>query len=63
MDLFEQRGMNHAFWAWNPLWPPYSHNDDMNYLRGPDPDNHTDLATSDLIDVITKYWGRNTTRP
>jgi hypothetical protein len=63
MDLFEQRGMNHAFWAWNALWPPYSHIDGMNYLRGPDPDNHTDLATSDLIDVITEYWGRNTIRP
>jgi len=63
MDLFEQRGMNHAFWAWNPLWPPYSHIDGMNYLRGPDPDDHTDLATSDLIDVITTSWGRNTIRP
>jgi hypothetical protein len=63
MDLFEQRGMNHAFWAWNPLWLPYSHIDGMNYLRGPDPDDHTDLATSDLIDVIREYWGRNTIRP
>jgi len=63
MDLFEQRGMNHAFWAWNPLWPPYSHIDGMNYLRGPDPDNHTDLATNDLIEVITTYWGRNTIYP
>jgi endoglucanase len=63
MDLFEQRGMNHAFWAWNPLWPPYSHIDDMNYLRGPDPDDHTDLATSDLIDVITQTWGRNAIQP
>jgi hypothetical protein len=63
MDLFEQRGMNHAFWAWNPLWPPYSHIDGMNYLRGPDPDNHTDLAANDLTDVITTFWGRNTIRP
>jgi hypothetical protein len=63
MDLFEQRGMNHAFWAWSALWPPYSHIDGMNYLRGPDPDDHTDLTTSDLIDVIREYWGRNTIRP
>jgi hypothetical protein len=63
MDLFEQRGMDHAFWAWNPLWLPYSHVDDMNYLRGPDPDDHTDLATSDLIDVITQTWRRNAIRP
>jgi hypothetical protein len=63
MDLFEQRGMNHAFWAWNPLWPPYSHNDGMNYLRGPDPDNHTDLAANDILDVITQSWARNTIRP
>jgi hypothetical protein len=63
MDLFEQRGMNHAFWAWNPLWLPYSHVDGMNYLRGPDPEDHTDLATSDLIDVITQTWGRNAIQP
>jgi hypothetical protein len=35
----------------------------MNYLRGPDPDDHTDLATSDLIDVITQTWGRNAIHP
>ncbi len=63
MDLFEQRGMNHTFWAWNPLWPPYSHIDGMNYLRGPDPDNHTDLETNALLEVIRDNWSRNTIRP
>jgi len=22
MELFEQRGMNHALWVWDPAWPP-----------------------------------------
>jgi hypothetical protein len=63
MDLFEQRGMNHALWAFNPAWPPFAENDSFNFLHGPDPDNHADVASNDLIDVIREYWGRNTTRP
>jgi len=63
MDLFEARGMNHALWAFNPAWPPFAENDDFNFLHGPDPDNHADVASNDLIDVIREYWGRNTIRP
>ena len=64
MDLFEQRGMNHAFWAWNPSRPPHNvDNDAFDFLHGPGPDNHTNVATSDLIDVILDNWSRNTVRP
>lgn len=63
MALFEQRGMNHAFWVWNPLWLPYAHIDNMNYLRGPDPDNHTDLESNDVLEVIRANWSQNTVRP
>ena len=35
----------------------------FNFRHGPDPDNHTDVASSDLIEVIETYWNRNTLRP
>jgi hypothetical protein len=63
MDLFEAHGMNHALWAFNPAWPPFAENDSFNFLHGPDPDNHADVASNDLIDVIREYWGRNTIHP
>ncbi|MFB0535273.1 MAG: glycoside hydrolase family 5 protein [Anaerolineae bacterium] len=64
IELFEQRGMNHALWAWDPSWKPWTkENDAFNFRHGPDPDHHADVASSDLTDVIVKYWGRNTIRP
>jgi len=64
MDLFEQQGMNHALWSWDPSWAPWTEeNDAFNFRHGPDPDHHADVASSDLIDVISEYWRRNTIRP
>ena len=64
MDLFEQRGMNCALWSWDPAWKPWTEEvDAFNFRHGPDPDHHADVASSDLMDVIVKYWGRNTIRP
>jgi hypothetical protein len=64
MDLFEQRGLNHALWLWECSWPPIQDEiDAFNFRHGPDPDNHADVTSSDLIDAIIKYWGRNTIRP
>jgi len=64
MDLFEQRGMNHALWVWETSWESYAEEvDAFNFRHGPDPDNHADVASSDLMDVIVKYWGRNKIRP
>lgn len=64
MELFEERGMNHSLWAFNPSWPPLSmENDDFDFLHGPDPANHHDVETSDLIEVIEGNWARNTIRP
>jgi len=34
----------------------------LNYLYGPDPANASPVD-SDLLDVITSYWSRNTVRP
>ncbi len=63
MDLFEQRGMNHAFWVWDPHWRPWSENvSGMNYRFGPDPVNVTPFE-NDLLAVILEFWNRNTVRP
>jgi cysteinyl-tRNA synthetase len=55
--------MNHALWVCQPSWEPYTeeiHFFDFRY--GPDPDNVTEIP-NDLMDVITRYWSRNTIRP
>ncbi len=64
MTLFEQRDMNHALWVWDPAWEPWTQEvDDFNFRHGPDPNNHTDVASSDLMDVIVEHWGQNTIWP
>jgi hypothetical protein len=64
MALFEQRGMNHAFWVFNPAWTPFRQSvDEFNFQHGPDPNNHQDVAASALLDVILANWSQNTIRP
>jgi len=68
MDLFEQRGLNYALWLWEASWEPYAEAEDpdvdaFNFRHGPDPDHHTDVDSSDLIEVILEHWKQNTIRP
>jgi len=64
MELFEERGLNYALWAWDPLWEPWTEEvNAFNFRHGPDPNHHADVESSDLIDVIVGYWGRNKVRP
>jgi hypothetical protein len=64
IDLFEQRGMNHALWLWDPAWAPWTEDsDDFNIRHGPDPDHHADVASSALLEAIVERWQRNTIRP
>ncbi len=64
MDLFQERGINHALWVWDPAWPPWAQDvDAFNFRHGPDPDNHTEVESSELMDVILDHWGRNSLRP
>ncbi len=64
MALFEQRGMNHAFWVFNPAWMPFRQSvDEFNFEHGPDPTNHQDVDSSALLDVILANWSQNTIRP
>ncbi|MBN1679838.1 MAG: CIA30 family protein [Anaerolineae bacterium] len=62
MALFEARGMNNAFWTFNPSWEPFQGNDMFDFTHGPDPANHTTVE-NDLWDVILNYWQLNTVRP
>ncbi len=63
MDRFEERGLNYALWLWETSWEPCREEvNAFNFRFGPDPDNTTEVL-SDLMDVITAYWSRNTLRP
>ena len=62
MALFEELGINHALWKWASTWRPMTEEvNEFNFRFGPDPNNHTDTP-NDLMDVILKYWSRNTIR-
>ena len=62
--LFEERGLNYALWLWETSWEPYEAEvNGFNFRHGPDPNNHSDVESSDLMNVIAEYWGRNTLRP
>ena len=64
IDLFEQRGINHALWEWESLWAPLTEEvNAFNFRFGPDPTNRSDVESSDLIDTITRYWELNSLRP
>ena len=64
MSLFEERGLNYAFWEWPSTWEPFvSDVNAFNIHFGPDADNNLPVETSDLIEVIREYWGRNNRRP
>ena len=63
MTLFEELGLNHALWIWDPDWPPW--NEGVNFLNfrfGPDPENATDVD-NELQSVITDFWAHNAVRP
>ncbi len=64
MGLLERRGLNYALWVWDPSWRPWAEEvDAFNFRHGPDPGHHADVPSSDLMNVILKYWGYNEIRP
>jgi hypothetical protein len=64
MALFEQYGFNYTIWEWQTSWEPFAEDvHDMNYLLGPDPENISEFTTNDILNVLIKYWDRNTIRP
>jgi hypothetical protein len=63
MDLFEERGMNHALWNWASSWAPQADNDAFNFLHGPDPAVHFEVGSTPLLRAITANWALNSVRP
>ncbi|MGD2253740.1 MAG: cellulase family glycosylhydrolase [Anaerolineales bacterium] len=64
ISLLEDRGINHALWAWEVSWEPYAEEvDAFNFRFGTDPDNREDVIPNELLDIITSYWSRNQVRP
>jgi hypothetical protein len=64
IEFFEQNGMNHALWVWEPTYEPwYTFGDRaMFYPFGPDPNNLQDVE-NELMNVILNAWRKNTLRP
>ena len=63
MEILEQFGVNYAVWEWKTSWEPMREHDAFNFRHGPDPRNHEDLETSDLMDALSSSWSRNAVRP
>jgi hypothetical protein len=63
MELFEMRGMNHALWVWDPAWEPWVEEvNAFNFRLGPDPDNHADQPSNEMMETILRFWSQNTVR-
>ena len=66
IEFFEQNGLNHALWVWEPTYEPWRTSVDIDhamfYPFGPDPNNLQDVE-NDLMNVILESWRKNTLRP
>ncbi|MGD8815338.1 MAG: cellulase family glycosylhydrolase [Anaerolineales bacterium] len=64
IELFEQRGINYAVWAWEVSWEPYAQEvHAFNFRFGTDPEHRADALSNDLINVLRTFWELNTIRP
>ncbi len=64
MGLFESMGVNYAIWAYSTQWEPYrTEIDDFNYLFGTNKSNKTEDYNNVLINILKKYWSKNTIFP
>ena len=64
LALFEQQGVNYALWLWKTSWEPYAEEvDAFNFRHGPDPLNHSAIASSRLMQILRTYWALNVIRP
>ncbi len=57
MAMIEKFGANHALWLWETSFT--LNYDEFNVRRGPDPNNHTDVEDSALIEAVKADWSNN----
>ena len=64
LALFEDLGLNHAIWMWDPAWEPWTDEvNSMNYRFGTNPRNNSEDLPNPIMDILIKYWSRNLHRP
>ncbi len=64
LALFEERGLNHAIWMWDPAWQPWTEEvNAMNFRFGQDPGSQVETIPNPLMDLLQDYWSRNDIRP
>ena len=64
LALFEDLGLNHAVWVWDPAWEFWTEEvNAMNYRFGTNPRSNTEDLPNPLMDILIKYWSRNLLRP
>lgn len=64
IEFFEQNGVNHALWVWEPNYKPWYDWGDhaMFYPFGSDPENRSPVS-NELMNVILDTWSKNTLHP
>lgn len=62
LDLFEEKGMNHAIWLWESSFQGVDW-DDFNFRHGPDIQHHSEVPTSVFLETLKLFWARNSIRP
>ncbi len=57
--LLEEKRVNHFLWVWHASWPPMAESDEFDFLHGPDPAVHNEVASSPLLDAVRADFARN----
>ncbi len=62
IDLFEEAGLNYAYWLWESDWPKIKY-DEFNFRYGTSATSHSDVPNNPLTNLLKSYWARNHKRP
>ena len=64
LALFEDIGLNHAIWIWDPVWEPWTEEvNSMNYRFGTNPQNNSEDLPNPIMDILIRNWSLNEIRP
>ena len=64
LSLMESKNINHAIWVWDSAEriKNFPNDDQFNFTHGTNKKNHKYISNN-LLDIIKKYWAKNTMRP